>query len=280
VPTLQRDDATLWYDERGPADGLPVVLLHGLLMSSRFQQRLAARLTGQRVFLLDQRGHGRSTSPRDAEAYDLRLLADDVLAFLDHEGLDRVVLGGMSLGANVTLEVALLAPERLAGIILEMPVFARGEAAGRAFFGACARLLRLGAPFLDLARPIVRRLPVPSGSPHELAYVKELAVADHRAVAALLRALLRESITLADPETLRRVQTPALVVAHGAGGRIGDPVHVLQDALDVAEFLPHSRVLRSYSVWDNRIRPDRFAAGAREFIVDAFAGNASRASGH
>jgi pimeloyl-ACP methyl ester carboxylesterase len=280
VPTFERDTATLWYDERGPADGLPVVLLHGLLMSSRFQQRLAGRLTEQRVFLLDQRGHGQSTSPRDVEAYDLQLLADDVLAFLDHQGLHRVVLGGMSLGANVTLEVALRAPERLAGIILEMPVFARGEAAGRAFFGTCATLLRLGAPFLDVARPVVRHLPVPSGRLHELTYLKELAVADHRAVAALLRALLRERITLADPETLRHVPTPALVVAHGAGGRIADPVHVLQDALDVAEFLPNSRVLRSYSVLDNRIRPDRFATAAREFIEDAFAGNVSHASSH
>jgi pimeloyl-ACP methyl ester carboxylesterase len=278
VPTFQRDGVSLWYEEHGPADGLPVVLLHGLLMSSQFQQRLARRLIGQRVFLLDQRGHGQSTSPRNVEAYDLDLLAEDVLAFLDHKGLDRVVLGGMSLGANVTLQVALRAPERLAGIILEMPVFARGEGAGRAFFGACARLLSAGAPFLDLTRPLVRRLPVPFGCLHELAYLKELAVADHRAVSALLRALLRERITLPNPETLRRVLTPALVVAHGAGGRIGDPVHVLQDALDVAEFLPNSRLLRAYSVWDNRIRPDRFAAAAADFIVDAFAGDLSRAT--
>jgi pimeloyl-ACP methyl ester carboxylesterase len=257
VPTLERNEATLWYEERGRADGLPVVLLHGLLMSSQFQRRLADRLTEHRVFLLDQRGHGQSTSPRDVEAYDLQLLADDVVAFLDHQGLDRVVLGGMSLGANVTLEVALRAPERLAGIILEMPVFARGEAAGRAFFGACATVLRLGAPVLDVARPLVRHIPVPSGRLHELTYVKELAIADHRAVAALLRALLRERITLADPETLRRVQTPALVVAHGAGGRIADPVHVLEDALEVAEFLPNSRVLRAYSFWANRIRRGR-----------------------
>jgi pimeloyl-ACP methyl ester carboxylesterase len=280
VPTFQRDDASLWYEERGPAEGLPVVLLHGLLMSSQFQQRLARRLTDQRVLLLDQRGHGQSTSRRDLEAYDLGMLADDVLAFLDHAGLDRVVLGGMSLGANVTLEVALRAPERLAGIILEMPVFARGEAAGRALFGACARLLSAGAPFLDLLRPFVRRLPVPSGRLHELAYVKEVAVADHRAVAALLRALLRERISLPDPMTLRQVETPALVVAHGAGGRIGDPVHVLQDALDVAEFLPHSRLLRAYSVWDNRFRPDRFAAEARDFVVDVFAGDLTHASSH
>ena len=44
------------------------------------------------------------------------------MALLDHLELERAIVGGTSLGANITLEVASLAPERLQGMVLEMPV--------------------------------------------------------------------------------------------------------------------------------------------------------------
>src|SRR5215212_11159006 len=101
-----------------------VVLLHGLLLSRRMHEPLARALAerGNRVLTLDLLGHGRSDRPPDMWRYGMGFFARDVVALLDHLEVDEAVVGGTSLGANVTLEVASLAPERLRGMVVEMPV--------------------------------------------------------------------------------------------------------------------------------------------------------------
>ncbi len=54
--------------------------------------------------------------------YGMTFFAQEVLGLLDHLGVDEAVVGGTSLGANATLEVASLAPERVRGMVVEMPV--------------------------------------------------------------------------------------------------------------------------------------------------------------
>ncbi|MET0728885.1 MAG: alpha/beta hydrolase [Acidimicrobiales bacterium] len=270
MPQLTSDEISLTYEVRGPDSAhLPVVLIHGLLFSSRTMQGLSSALPDRRVFLLDLRGHGNSSAPREAEAYTRELLVSDVVALLDHVGLDRVVLGGMSLGAAVTLEVARRHPDRLAAIILEMPVFSRSEAVGRPVFGALARGLSMGAPALGLIRPITRRVPVPRRS-HWLSWAKETVAGDHRAMAALLRGILRERLDPASAELLQDIRMPALVVAHGVGmgRRVRDPIHVLDDSLDAAEHLPNSRLVRTYTFFDHRANPRNLAQHIRRFLAD------------
>src|SRR5918911_4751611 len=101
-----------------------VVLVHGLLFSQRMHEALAEALAdhGHRAVTLDLLGHGRSDRPRDMWRYSMPIFAREVVALLDHLELDQAVVGGTSLGANVTLEVASLAPSRLRGMVLEMPV--------------------------------------------------------------------------------------------------------------------------------------------------------------
>src|ERR671910_1686781 len=100
------------------------VLVHGLLLTQRMHVPLARALAarGSRVVTLDLYGHGRSDRPPDMWRYGMGFFARDVVALLDHLELDEAVVGGTSLGANVTLEVAAAAPERLRGIVVEMPV--------------------------------------------------------------------------------------------------------------------------------------------------------------
>jgi pimeloyl-ACP methyl ester carboxylesterase len=278
MPQLTSDGITLAYEARGAGSAhLPVVLVHGLLFSSRTMEGLSSALPNRRVYLLDLRGHGNSSSPREPEAYSRELLVSDVVAFLDHVGLDQVVLGGMSLGAAVTLEVARRHPERLAAIILEMPVFSRSEAVGRPVFGALARGLSAGAPVLALVRPVARRVPVPRRS-NWLSWAKETLAGDHRAMAALLRGLLRERLDPASAELLEDIRVPALVVAHGVamGIRIRDPIHVLDDSLDAAEHLPNSRLVRTYTFFDFRANPRRLARHIRRFLADVEQGRTIR----
>src|SRR6478735_8609531 len=94
-----------------------VVLLHGQLMPRRMQQPLARALAaeGLHVVTLDLLGHGRSDRPADPLVYSMTSFADQVVALLDHLGADQAVVGGTSLGANVSLEVAAEHPARVRG---------------------------------------------------------------------------------------------------------------------------------------------------------------------
>jgi pimeloyl-ACP methyl ester carboxylesterase len=232
---------------------------------------LAAQLPNRRVYLLDLRGHGRSSAPNDPDKYSRDLLVADVMAFLDHLGHEKVVMGGMSLGAIATLELALQHPERLEAMILEMPVFAGGERIGRPVFTALAHAFRGAAPVLDVARPLVRRVPLPSRT-HWLLWLRDMAAGDHRGMSAMLRGLLKEQLEPVERDALRRIRTPALIIGHGAGAasdrRIGDPVHVLGDVLEAAQHLPNARLLRTYTFFDFRVRPSRLGKAVRAFLSD------------
>ena len=87
------------------------------LMPRRMHQPLARALAaeGLHVVTLDLLGHGRSDRPADPLVYSMTSFAEQVVALLDHLGAEQAVIGGMSLGANVSLEFAAPAPERVHG---------------------------------------------------------------------------------------------------------------------------------------------------------------------
>src|ERR1700752_2377037 len=79
-----------------------------VLLPQRMHLPLATELAerGTRVVTLDLLGHGLSDRPEDMASYSMPLFAGQVLALLDHLGVESAIVGGTSLGANVTLEVA------------------------------------------------------------------------------------------------------------------------------------------------------------------------------
>lgn len=122
---VQRDDTGLAVEEAGPADGVPVVLLHGLTASRRYvvMGSKALERDGHRVISYDARGHGRSSPAR---SYRYEELAGDLLAVLDACGVERAVLAGASMGAHTLLRATLDAPERVAGVVAITPAFDPG----------------------------------------------------------------------------------------------------------------------------------------------------------
>ena len=108
-------DIDLHYEERGAGDAL--VLLHGNgESSSYFSRQLECFGSGYRVVAVDTRGHG--ASPRGTAPFTLSQFADDLKAFLDGMGLNRVDLLGFSDGGNIALIFALRYPERIKKLIL------------------------------------------------------------------------------------------------------------------------------------------------------------------
>ena len=104
------------YDDTG-GDGVPLVLAHGFLMDrSMFDPQVAALRDRCRVITWDERSHGDTVDDRRPFTYwDL---ADDCIGLLDHLGIDRAVVGGMSQGGFISLRVALTAPDRVRGLVL------------------------------------------------------------------------------------------------------------------------------------------------------------------
>jgi pimeloyl-ACP methyl ester carboxylesterase len=98
----------------------PLVLVHGLGVSSRYFVRVARALAPHfRIHAPDLPGFGRSEgTPASLSVPDL---ARELLAFLDASGLDRPLLFGNSMGCQVLLALAVAAPERVRGLVLVGP---------------------------------------------------------------------------------------------------------------------------------------------------------------
>src|SRR3954466_1825651 len=121
--TFEDRGRRLAYTEYGSGPRL-TVLLHGLLFNQRMHATLARALAarGHRVVTLDLLGHGDSDRPREKWRYSMPTFGQQVLALLDELGVGEATLMGTSLGANVALEAAVAAPERVRGMVIEMPV--------------------------------------------------------------------------------------------------------------------------------------------------------------
>ncbi|MBF8187531.1 alpha/beta fold hydrolase [Nonomuraea sp. K274] len=107
----------LVYREEGGADALPLVLIHGRTADHNdwngITQHFAARY---HVLVPDLRGHGASDHPGD---YPLPGMAEDVVALLDHLGIERATVIGHSLGGVVSSLLAASHPERVERLVLE-----------------------------------------------------------------------------------------------------------------------------------------------------------------
>jgi pimeloyl-ACP methyl ester carboxylesterase len=250
------------------------VLLPGLLLSQTMQTPLARKLAerGNRVVTLDPLGHGASSRPRDQWRYSISAFAEQTVALLDHLGVDRAVVGGTSLGANISLEVALQAPERLAGIVVEMPVLDNAIAACGAAFTPLLFALRFGEPALRAlargARAVPRRrLPL-------LAQVGLDSISqDPGPSAAVLSGILYGRAAPGHLER-SRFQTPALVIGHPR-----DPVHPFSDAGMLASELPNARLVNAHSILELRVKPARLTNKIAAFVNQCWAAeDASSAS--
>jgi pimeloyl-ACP methyl ester carboxylesterase len=112
----------LYYETHG--SGRPMVLLHGGLMSGEsFAPVLPSLADHHQVVLVDLQGHGR-TADID-RPLDVRLMAGDIAALIDHLGLDRPDIVGYSLGANVALQVAMRYPDKVRRLVAASPQIRR-----------------------------------------------------------------------------------------------------------------------------------------------------------
>ena len=116
MPHADVNGQRIYFEDSGGA-GLPLTLAHGLLMDHEmFAPQVAALGRDHRVITWDARGHGLTEAERaDFSYWDN---AEDLRALLDHLGIERAVIGGMSQGGFSSLRFALRYPERVIGLVL------------------------------------------------------------------------------------------------------------------------------------------------------------------
>jgi pimeloyl-ACP methyl ester carboxylesterase len=116
MPHAEVNGQRLFYEDTG-GDGEVIVLSHGLFMDhTMFDAQVEALRGSWRCISWDERGHGQTVSTADPFTYwDA---ARDLLGLLDHLGVERAVLAGMSQGGYLSLRAALTAPERVRALIL------------------------------------------------------------------------------------------------------------------------------------------------------------------
>jgi pimeloyl-ACP methyl ester carboxylesterase len=126
--------------EWGPADGIPVLLIHGNCSSGAYWEPFVRHLVAAgrfRVVAPDLRGYGHSeAAPVDATR-GLRDFADDVAALLDtvFEPGARPIVAGHSMGGGVAMQLTIDHPDRVAGLLLESPVSPYGFGGTRDLIG-------------------------------------------------------------------------------------------------------------------------------------------------
>jgi pimeloyl-ACP methyl ester carboxylesterase len=237
------------------------VLLHGLLLSQRMHEPLARALAerGSRVVTLDLLGHGKSDRPPDMWRYGMGFFAEEVVALLDHLGIDEAVVGGTSLGANVTLEVASLAPRRLRGMVVEMPVLDNALLASAVAFTPLLFALTVGEPVMRLVSRVTRLVPERS-LPWAANALLDTVRQDPEPSAAVLQGLFFGR-TAPHRSERRTFTAPTLVIGHHR-----DPVHPFSDAGLLAEELPNCTLLEASSILELRIAPERLTNEIAAFI--------------
>jgi pimeloyl-ACP methyl ester carboxylesterase len=258
----------LEYTEYGSGEQW-VVLVHGQLMPRRMHQPLARSLAaeGLHVVTLDLLGHGRSDRPSDPLVYSMTAFAEQVVDLLDHLGAPEAVIGGTSLGANVSLEVADVAPERVRGLIIEMPVLDNAVHAGILAFAPLMFAARFLPWTVDGLRALTR--PIPRGIvPFWAGIVLDTLDQRSDSVAAVVHGLFFGRVA---PSSRRRrlITAPALVVGHPS-----DPIHPAADAAMLAEEMPNATFLRARSILEWRLWPERLNHAAAEFALDCWSGPA------
>lgn len=266
MPSFGHDGFKIAFEERGHpwSPDHPFVLIHGLLFPRKHHYGLADTLVerGNRVILIDLLGHGESDQPRHLRHYSMEIFGRQVIGLLDHLDIPQAVIGGTSLGANTTLEVAAQAPDRVKAMVIEMPVLERATPAAALMF------LPLTIAYAELTAPIswgaalMRRVPRGLGLYPDV--LLDLLSRDPSSSAAVLHGLLTQRVA-PHIDIREKLEHPALILGHTR-----DLLHPLSDAAALHRELRNSHMVQSNSFFELRFPPNRLSDQIADFLDEVW----------
>jgi pimeloyl-ACP methyl ester carboxylesterase len=262
--TFRYQGYTLGYEVHGDGERV-VVLTHGLLLDAGVNRPLARSLAahGFRVVLLDLLGHGASDKPHHATQHRMDRYARQVVALLDELGVQRAIVGGVSLGANVSLHVAVQAPDRVAALLVEMPVLESATPAAASLFVPLLLAVRFGRPVFGFATSLIRRLPRTRIDPLD-SFLGTFSM-EPGAIAAVLHGILVGPVA-PEVEERRAIAAPTLIIGHE-----NDLIHPFSDAENLAQQVPNARLVQARSMFELRLEPERLTGEIVRFLDECAA---------
>jgi pimeloyl-ACP methyl ester carboxylesterase len=189
-------------------------------------------------------------------------LAGQVAALVDHLELEAPVVGGTSLGANVTLELAVHHPRSARGLFIEMPVLEDALLGAALVFTPILLGLRFGKPLLSASSRALQRVP---RSNYLLDIMLDWLRRDPDSSRAVLEGVLFAGA--APPrEERRQIAQPALVIGHP-----NDPLHPFSDADLLVEEMAQARLVNANSILEWRLTPKRLDGELAKFLDEVYA---------
>jgi 3-oxoadipate enol-lactonase len=266
VPTrlARNGPVTVAYDVRGR--GSPLVLIQGVGVGRWGWAPVADRLARRfQVLTIDNRGIGASDTPPGH--YSTRLMAEDVLAVLDHAGIQRASLVGTSLGGMIAQELALAHPERVDKLVLVATIPG----------GPRSRPMPLGTTYLFASASFMT-----SQAKLQQFLHATLGPETFRRRPRIARRLAARKLAHPQSESAWRAQTTAGMLFNPLGRqrRITRPTLIIQGTADqvvapgnaevLADLVPDARVQRFDGAghllyWE---QPKRFVRVVTDFLTD------------
>jgi 3-oxoadipate enol-lactonase len=232
MPDVETDGVRIHFEDIG--SGPAVVFGHSFLCSGEMWAPQVSSLAKRyRVINIDQRGHGQSGNL--SHPFDLYDMVGDVVAVLDHAGIETAVWAGLSIGGMVAMRAALTVPDRVRALVLA-DTHAGREKAYKTFK---YRAMILGTkavgigPFLPTVSSLMFGSSTRQSQPDLVAEWNERFAAVHMpSIGMVLEALVRRDSVL---DRLRHIEVPTLVIVGAEDASL--PVTCSQE---IAAAIPNS----------------------------------------
>jgi 3-oxoadipate enol-lactonase len=268
MPTAHINGFDMYYRERG--QGPPLILAHGLMGSIDMMDALGENPESLsrrfRLINYDARGHGRSGYSTDPAGYSWYALAEDLLTFLRHLGIERAHVGGGSMGAGTSLVFVLDHPEMVDRLVLIAPP-PLGEDMGlvqRMFLAFAAIIESQG---LEKAVEVAMAMPqfqaVREANPQEFEWIRAWLLSQNpQAIVPAIRGLLGGPRL--PEERFGEIRARTLVVAHP-----DDEVHPLASGHRLQESIPDCHLVIAPTMTHFREHPQELADVIEGFLQDS-----------
>ena len=268
------DNVRLYYEEVG--QGTPVLFVHEFAGDHRsWEPQLREFGKRYRCIAYAARGYSPSDVPADPNAYSYKHMMRDCVAVLDHLGIERAHIVGLSMGGYTTLQVALNHPERVRSMVLA----GTGSGSERWYTDAFHQHSReLGLQFERDGSPAVARTygRSPSRIPFEIKdargfaeFSRMLSEHDAQGSAHTARGFQGARPSLYDFESdIRRLTTPALIVVGDEDDRCIEPSLFLKDAIPASGLVMFAKTGHVVNLEE----PDLFNRVLGDFLTRVDAG--------
>lgn len=234
ITTMVRHGLTLRVDDEG-GSGAPVLFQHGLCGDANQTREAFPTDSGFRRITLECRGHGRSEAG-DPKQFSIATFTDDVVALI--EGLDAgpVVVGGISMGAAISLRLSVKRPDLVKGLILARPAWVTASAPSNMEPNALAGAMLTQYPPEEAHRLFMRSdiaMHLSQVAPDNLKSLEGFFQRQPSEVtAALLTSISADGPGVEDSE-VRALSAPTLVIGHEH-----DYIHPISYARTLADLIP------------------------------------------